>query len=658
LAASAVSAARRLAAILAADVVGYSRLMGEDEAGTAKLVRERREAATPIVRSFGGRLVKTTGDGVLLEFPSVVAAVECAILIQKMMAERNEAVLEARRILYRVGINLGDILIDGEDILGDGVNIAARLEGICESGGICISGSAYEHIQGRIAADFADLGDQSLKNIAKPVRAYALTPDAIAAAKVEPAEASASASQSPAPKKRAAPPLVAGIAALLIVLAGAAWYLSGANRPAPVASNAPPPLAAQRLSVVVLPFANLSGDPGQDYLADALTDELTTSIARIHGSFVIARNTAFTYKGKPVDAKAVGKELGVRYVLEGSAQPSGNQVRVNAQLIDAESGAHLWAEQFDTPRADLLQMQDEIVTHLARAMDIQLNEAEAARLKRTPATNPDAEDLALQCEAGAQKGGFIGDEADAGYRLCEQALAADPRNVHALNLLALKFFLPVAFCCSADPKTDLERANELASKALALDPNYAKAHNIKAGIVSLQGRHDEAIAENERALALDPALLYAVAGLSWDYIYLGQFERSLEYSDKAIRLSPHDASLEDWYRARAAANFGLKRYDQAIEWARRAIAIKADNLWAYLNLIAALALTGRDAEAHQALQNYLAAVPTGPKTIAAWKAIAPPFAYAHADPRFLDEWNRSIEGLRKAGLPEGDKKTD
>jgi TolB-like protein/DNA-binding winged helix-turn-helix (wHTH) protein/Flp pilus assembly protein TadD len=479
--------------------------------------------------------------------------------------------------------------------------------------------------------------------------------DAILAPSVTPTDQA----KSPSSKQRwgSAPLLAAGIAALLIVIAGGAWWFLNlyrpatiaANAPTPVASNAPPPLAAQRLSIVVLPFANLSGDPAQDYLADALTDELTTALSRIRDSFVIARNSALTFKGKPVDAKAIGKDLGVRYLLEGSVQRSGDQVRIDAQLIDADSGAHVWADQFDTPRADLLQMQDEIVT---RAMDVQLPEAEAARLKRTPAANPNAEDLALQCQAGARKGGHIGKEADEGYRLCEQALAADPNNVRALSLLSLKFFLPVAFCCSADPKTDLERADELASKALALDPSYARAHTIKAGIVSLQGRHDEAIAENERALALDPALLYAVAGLSWDYLYRGEFEKSLEFSDKAIRLSPHDPSLEDWYRARMAANFGLKRYDLAIDWARRAIAIKADNLWAYLNLIAALALTGREVEAHQALRNYLALVPGGPRTIAAWKAIAPPFTYAHSDPRFLDEWNRSIEGLRKVGMPE------
>ena len=491
---------RKLAAILAADVVGYSRLMGEDEAGTAKIVRERRDAATPIVRSFGGRLVKTMGDGVLLEFPSVVAAVECAIAIQKMMAERNAAVPEAKRILYRVGVNLGDVLIEGDDILGDGVNIAARLEGICEPGGICLSEDAYRQARGRIEAEFVDLGEQALKNIARPVCAYALTPKAIAATKVEPAEASASASQSPAPERREPPrlpepsapkkraalaPLAVGIAALLVVIAGGAWWFLNANRPASVATKAP--AEAARLSIVVLPFANLSGDPAQDYLADALTDELTTSISRLHDSFVIARNTAFTYKGKPVDAKAIGKELGVRYVFEGSVQPSGDRMRVNAQLIDADSGAHIWADQFDTPRADLLQTQDAIVTHLAHAMDLQLVWAEGARVKRTPAANPSAEDLALQCDAGTRKAGWIGKEADAAYSLCEQALAIDPNNVRALIALGFKFYVPAVIGVSSDPKGDIERADELESKALALDPDNTWPHELKGGILRAQG---------------------------------------------------------------------------------------------------------------------------------------------------------------------------
>jgi TolB-like protein/class 3 adenylate cyclase/Flp pilus assembly protein TadD len=640
-----MTVSRRLAAILAADVVGYSRLMSEDEAGTAMAVREHRDAATPIVSSYGGRIVKTMGDGLLLEFPSVVSAVECAFAVQKLMTERNANVPDDKRIRYRIGVHLGDVLVEGKDILGDGVNIAARLEGIAEPGGICISASAFEHVRGRIAADFNDLGEKALKNIARPVHVYSSDVGKPAQTKSTLSPTVAGTAKALASERRwGSAPLAAAIVGLVLLTVAGGWYVLG--------GRSTKQLSPAHLSIVVLPFANLSGDPAQDYLADSLTDELTTALARIRDSFVIARNTAFTYKGKPIDAKAIGKDLGVRYMLEGSVQPTGNQVRVNAQLIDTESGSHLWAEQFDTPRADLLQMQDEIVTHLARAMDIQLSEAEAARLKRTPAANRDAEDLALQCDAGAQKGGYFGKEADVSYQLCEQALATDPNNVHALSILSLKFFLPVAYGSSVAPKIDLERADELVSKALALEPNYANAHQLKAGIVSLQGRHDEAIAENEHALALDPALLYALNGLSWDYLYRGEFEKSLEFSAKAIRLSPHDPALENWYRARAAANFGLKQYDLAIEWARRAIAIKADNLWAYLNLIAALALTGRETEAHEALQNYLVSVPDGPKTIAAWKATAPPFTYERSDPRFLDEWNRSIEGLRRAGVKE------
>jgi adenylate cyclase len=646
---------RKIAAILAADVVGYSRLAGADEDRTlARLRALRSDLIDPTIAVHNGRVVKRTGDGILIELRSVVDAVRCAIEIQNAMVERNAGVAEDRRIEFRIGIHLGDVVEESDgDLMGDGVNIAARLEGIAKPGAICLSEQAYWQVKGRLNLAVTDLGPMQLKNISEPIRAYLLQVGVPAASKL------ANVAQLREPKKRSlVAPLGVGVAALIVV-AASAWHFLGPDRPAaittktpvPVASNAAGPPAAARLSIVVLPFANLSGDTAQDYLVDALTDELTTAVARIPNSFVIARNTAFTFKGKAVDAKAIGKDLGVRYVLEGSVQPSGAQMRVNAQLIDADSGAHLWAEKFDTPRADLLQMQDEIVTHLARAMDIQLTEAEAARLRRTPAANADAEDLALQCDAGARKAGFIGTEADSGYRLCDQALAADPNNVRALTTSSLKFFMSVAFGRSTDPKTDLERADELASKALALDPNYASAHNAKAGIVSFQGRHDQAIAENERALALDPAQLFAVAGLSWDYLYLGEFEKSLEFSDKAIRLSPRDPTLEDWYRARAAGNFGLKRYDRTIEWARRAIAIKANNLWAYLNLVAALALTGRDAEAREALQNYLASVPEGPKTIAAWQAIAPPFT-AQSDPRYRDEWDRSIEGLRKAGMPE------
>ena len=645
-----MSGTRRLAAILAADVVGYSRLMGDDEAGTARAVRDHREAAAPIVRGFGGRLVKTMGDGVLLEFPSVVAAVECAIRMQQQMAERNEGVPEARRILYRIGVNLGDVLIDGEDILGDGVNIAARLEAICEPGGLCISGSAYDHVRGRIEAEFADLGEKALKNIARPVRAYALGVADIACAKVlTPAAPATPAAPTPQKRRFGLATLAAALVALLILIASGAWWVLDANRRAGVAAKAP--AEAARLSIVVLPFANLSGDSGQDYLVDALTDELTTSLARIPDSFVIARNTAMTFKGKPIDAKAIGKDLSVRYVLEGSVQPSGDRMRVNAQLIDAESGAHLWAEQFDTPRADLLQTQDAIVTHLANAMAFQLTQAEAARLKRTPAANRDAEDLALQCAGGQWKAGSIGKEADTTFALCEQALAIDPNNVRALMLSGFKFLARAQAGVSSDPKGDLERADELASKALALDPDWTAIHQLKGDILRDQGHNEEAVAEHERALALDPSNVSAATSLGFDYGMHGEFDKSLEYIDKAIRESPYDPLLVHLYGGKAWDNFGLKNYDQAIEWARRAIAVNPNYVhYIHTTLVAALALTGHDAEAREALKRYLALPSTGPlKTIAALRAY---YSAQGGGPARIEANERVYDGLRKAGMPE------
>jgi TolB-like protein/Tfp pilus assembly protein PilF len=446
-------------------------------------------------------------------------------------------------------------------------------------------------------------------------------------------------------------PLAAALAALMVVIAGGAWWFLNANRPASVASNAP--AEAARLSIVVLPFANLSGDPGQDYLVDALTDELTTSLARIPGTFVIAHNTAMTFKGKPVDAKAIGKDLGVRYVLEGSVQPIGNQMRVNAQFIDAASGAHLWAEQFDTTRADLLQMQDEIVIHLARAMDLQLTQAEAALLKRTPAANPDAEGLAIQCLAIVEKAGFLGKEADAGYPLCEQALRVDPNNVRALWVLAVKFHQPVNMGTSADPKADIRRADELISQALALDSTSAAAHGVKGWILFDQGRFEEAIPERERALALDPAEVGTIQSLAWDYVLLGQYEKALVLFDKAIRLSPRDPALQFMYFGKSQTYFGLKQYDQTIDWARRAIAIGPNNPFPHAALTAALALTGHEAEAREALQQYLAMPSSAQlRTIAALKAYEARFANVNTDPRVLESNERWHDGLRKAGMPE------
>ena len=482
-----MSETRKLAAILAADVVGYSRLAGADEDRTLSRLRGlRSDLIDPAIDAHHGRIVKRTGDGSLIEFRSVVDAVRCAIEVQNGLVERNAGVPPERRIEFRVGVHLGDVVEEADgDLMGDGVNIAARLEGICEPGAICLSEQAYWQVKGRLDFAITDLGPTQLKNIAEPVRVYSLEVGKPAQAKPPPQKTRSGLAL-----------LAAGIAALLIVIAAGTWYLFIANRPdvvttnatAPAPSNSPPPLAAQRFSIVVLPFANLSGDPAQDYLADALTDELTTSIAQIPSTFVIARNTAFTFKGKPVDAKAIGKDLGVRYVLEGSVQPSAAEVRVNAQLIDADSGAHLWAEQFDTPRADLLQTQDEIVAHLAHALQFQLAEAEVARLKRKPVANPDAEDLALQCFGAVVKNPeAVSKEAQAGFRLCEQALAVDPNNVDALALLSIKYWQPVSHNLSPDPKADLKRGDELVSKVLALDPTFPYGHVFKSEILRDQG---------------------------------------------------------------------------------------------------------------------------------------------------------------------------
>ncbi len=372
-----MSETRKIAAILVADVVGYSRLAGADEDRTLSRLRGlRSDLIDPAIAAHRGRIVKRTGDGSLIEFRSVVDAVRCAIEVQNGMVERNAGLPPERRIEFRIGIHLGDVVEESDgDLMGDGINIAARLEGICEPGAICLSEDAYRQVKGRLELAVRDLGPTQLKNIAEPIRVYSLQVGVPAQAK--PAEPATPASPTPQKRRFRLAPLAAALAALLIVIAGGAWWFLNANRPSPVATTTP--AEAARLSIVVLPFANLSGDPGQDYLVDALTDELTTSLARIRDSFVIARNTSMTFKGKPIDAKAIGKDLGVRYVLEGSVQPSGDRMRVNAQLIDAGSGAHLWAEQFDTPRADLLQTQDAIVAHLAPAMDFELTKAEGAR---------------------------------------------------------------------------------------------------------------------------------------------------------------------------------------------------------------------------------------------------------------------------------------
>src|SRR5271168_2984881 len=375
--------ARKLAAIMAVDVVGYSRLMGEDEAGTAKAVREHRKAAAPIVAGLGGRVVKTMGDGVLLEFPSVVAAVECAVTIQNMMVERNVDTPEARRIVYRIGVNLGDVLIDGDDILGEGVNIAARLEGICEPGGVMVSGSAFDHVRGRIDADFVDLGEKALKNIARPVRVYSL------------------ASSAPTPMSE------------------------------------PPELSTNQPSLVVLPFTCFSEEREFKYLTDAMTEDLITILARIPGFIVIARQSSFAYHGRSVDSRQIGRELGVRYIIEGSLRPVGQQLRVGTQLIDATTGAQLWADRFDGQAEDVLELQDQIVRAIAGRIEPELVRAEIALIKRRRDANPNAWSCYRQGAGVISLKGWSEETLAQATTLLRQATTLDPDFALARSQLAL-----------------------------------------------------------------------------------------------------------------------------------------------------------------------------------------------------------------------------
>jgi adenylate cyclase len=628
-----VGETRKLAAILVSDVVGYSRLTGADEDRIlARLRSLRSDLIDPTIAVHHGRVVKRTGDGSIVEFRSVVDAVNCAIEVQRAMVERNAEVAPDKRIEFRIGIHLGDVVEESDgDLMGGGINIAARLEGIANPGAICLSEDAYRQVKGRLDLAVSDLGPTQLKNIADPVRVYSLEVG-------KPAQARAT--KRAAPKQRSMFMLLAaGIVALVVITAGI-WL---AVRPAsgPEASATTP-----RFSIVVLPFANLSGDPGQDYLADVLTEGLTTGLSRISGTFVIARSTAFTYKGKPVDVRQVGKDLGVRYVLEGSEQHSGNQVRVNAQLIDAETGAHLWADQFDTPRADLLQMQDEIVTRLARAMQIQLVAVDAARVTRTRAGNLDAEDLALRCEAGIYNSPAGSAEWTAAFDLCDRALHIDNSNVFALTGMTMRHILPVVEAQSSDPQADIGRADELVSRALAIDPNYYFAHFAKAYVLMAQGHTQEAVVEGERSLALNPSFIDAYGGLCIANNFLGRPDRALELAEKAIRLSPRDPFLRGMYHMKGWAFFMKQQDDQAIDWLRRAEGV---SVFTDLILAAALALTGQQADAHETLKRYLAVNGVTTTTIAQLRKQQ----LSLADNSTCVAYNeRLFDGLRKAGMPE------
>jgi len=595
-----MTATRRLAAILAADVAGYSRLMGLDEEGTHERLKAHfRELVEPKIAEHRGRIVKNTGDGLLAEFPSVVDAVRCAAEIQRSMINRNADAPEDKRISFRVGVNLGDVIVEPQDIFGDGVNIAARLEAIAEPGGICISGTVRDHIGDRLPYPFDDIGEQSVKNIARPVRVYALRPEAMA--------------DLPVPSVR----------------------------PAPSISQ---PLVAPRLSIVVLPFANLSNDLEQQYFADGITEDLTTDLSRLADMFVISRNTAFTYRNKPIDTKQIGRELGVRYVLEGSVRRSVNQVRVSAQLIDAETDAHLWGERFDGETADLFALQDEITARIANALGVELVAREAAR----PTEHPDALDYILRGRAA----GFKPDSRDSyaeRISLFEHALSLDPQSVDAQSRLANSLAGRTLNNLADSAAADIARAEELVGQALMAAPRSPLAHYAKGQVLRAQGRAEEAITEYGTMLAFNRNSVAAIAQLAWRKFYAGSIEEVIPLLEQAIRLSPRDPGIDNCYYRIGRVHLLESRTDEAIVWLEKARSGNPESPAHHAYLASAYALKGEAEGAAAELADARKLARDGRySSIAGLRAVG---YFGVPKIRALFEATY-FAGLRKAGMPE------
>ncbi len=625
---------RRLAAILAADIAGYSRLMHEDEPATVRDLKAHQSAILPLIGRHGGRIIDTAGDGIMAEFPSVTGATECAVEIQTVMAERNLLVPESRRMRFRIGINLGDMIHDETRIYGDGINIAARLEALAQPGGVLVSNTVYDQVRGKLPFTFEDVGERQVKNIEQPVRMYQLHIPGAAT------NAVATLARRPTLTDRRRW-IVWGLAAFLVLLgAGGAWWMASPF----LRSLAADRTTAPRLSIVVLPFGNLSGDPSQDYFADGITEDLTSDLSRLAGSFVISRNTAFTFKGKAVDVRQIGRDLGVRYVLEGSVRRMGATVRVNAQLLDAGTGAHLWVEQMDVDQSTLaLQDNFGIANRLARMLSVELVNAEG---RRAPRANPDAVDLTMRGWS-VLNGGPNTEDVQRSVGLFEDALRIDPENSQARVGLAQALTTVYRNRWDPEPAKVLARADEAATRAVAAAPNYAQAHHVKAEVLGLSNRFDAALAAYDRAIALDPNHAAAYVGRARNLNVIGRAADALGPVEKAIRLSPRDPELYVWYFVLCHVNTHLARDAQAIEWCLKSLATGKTFYFAYVDLASAYAWRGQNAEAAAAVAELLKLRPGF--TV---QTLVQEGSGASDNPTFRKEFHRIVEGARKAGLPE------
>ncbi len=578
---------RKLAAILAADVAGYSRLMGADEEGTlARLKALRAELIDPSIAGYNGRIVKTTGDGLLVEFASVVDAMRCATAWQTAMADRPQPA--ETRIDFRIGVNLGDVIIDGDDIFGDGVNIAARLEAMAEPGGICIARTVLTQTRGKLDIPVEDLGEQALKNIAQPVHVFRVL----------------------AERKQ---------------------------MPEPAALPLP-----EKPSIAVLPFQNMSGDPEQEYFADGIAEDVITLLSKSRGLFVIARNSTFTYKGRAIDVKAVGRELGVRYVLEGSVRKAANRVRVTAQLIEAATGGHLWAERYDRDLSDIFAVQDEITASVSAAILPTMERSERERAARKP---PDSLD-AWECY---HRGLWHFSKVEAGENALaigffERAIELDPGFASAHAALSLALWAQASiFQPQAERKIHLPRSAEHARRAIALDASDALGHSGLSRVLTMTGRHEEAIAEADLAVSLDPNSALAHACQGGARAFGGRPREAIEPLQTAMRLSPFDPSMPVILHWLGRAYYYMGDYPTAVTTARQLCRSYPDLQPAHRTLIAGLGQTGQSDEAQRIMAEALERFGPDLRTLMA------PLGPAPMEDRAEDR-EHLLEGYRKAGV--------
>jgi adenylate cyclase len=582
---------RKLAAILSADVKGYSRLMGEDEEATVRTLNAYKEVMTSLIQQHHGRVVDAPGDNVLAEFVSVVDAVRCAVEIQKELKVRNADLPENRKMEFRIGVNLGDVIEDGEQILGDGVNIAARLESLSDAGGICISGTAFDHVENKLRLGFEYLGEQTVKNIAKPVRVYRaqIESDAVARKPLEVAS-----------KEKMALPL------------------------------------PDKPSIAVLPFVNMSRDPDQEFFSDGMTEEIITALSKSPYLFVIARQSTFAYKGKPVKVKQVSEELGVRYVLEGSVRRSGEKVRITAQLIDAMTGYHLWAERYDRDLKEIFALQDEIALKILKTVHEKLEPADHARVLGRGARNLEAFLKAMEAREHFYRA--TKEDNALAQKLYEEVIALDPGYAIVYAGLGWTHLMDVLFGTSKSPKESLGRAIELGQKAISLDESEAMGHASLGLFYTYAGQFDKAVAHAERGLALDPNSSAVLFSSATALAYSGRPEEAIPLLHKAMRLNPF-APAPFFYTLSMTYRM-VDRFDEAVEQAKKAVERDPKNQFTYLALASACILAGRETEARAAASEVLKINPTF--SVEQFARTLP-----HRDRSFID---RTIDALRKSGL--------